>query len=125
MEATLIKSVPQAMRIMKGLGDESIFCDTVFLQESREAVGKLIYGRTQARVSAHLEACQCAGIPDRRNGSYRRRLLVGMGNLELNVPRSRTYSPVEILERYARRAPQIDKLILAASVAWPFHPQSG
>ncbi len=43
-------------------------------------------------------------------------MLVGVGDLELKIPRTRTYNPVEILERYARRASQVDRLILAAFV---------
>ncbi len=53
--ATLITSVSQAMRTMKALGDESIFCDAIFLQESREAVANALHGRMKARISAHLE----------------------------------------------------------------------
>ena len=37
MEAAVITSVPQAMRTMKALGDESLFCDAIFLHESRQA----------------------------------------------------------------------------------------
>ncbi len=116
MQAALIHSVPQAMRTMKALGDESIFCDDSYLRESRELIARLIEGRMQARVSAHLEECKRAGIADRKNGYYKRRLLESIGDLELKVPRTRTYCPVEILERYARRAPRIDRLILAAFV---------
>ncbi|MCH8843458.1 MAG: hypothetical protein IID61_10850 [SAR324 cluster bacterium] len=47
MEAAVITSVPQAMRTMKALGDESVFCDAIFLQVSRQAVAKVLYGRTQ------------------------------------------------------------------------------
>ncbi|MEE8434763.1 MAG: IS256 family transposase [bacterium] len=116
MQAPLIKSVPQAMRTMKALGDERIFSDSIFLQESREAVAEVLHGRMVARISAHLEHCKERGIEDRRNGSYKRRLLMGAGDLELKIPRTRTYDPVEILERYSRRAPQVEAPILAAFV---------
>ena len=116
MKAALINSVPQAMRTMKSLGDERIFSDAIFLQESREAVANVLHGRMEARISAHLERCKQHGIADRRNGSYNRRLLMGAGDLELIIPRTRTYNPVEILERYSRRAPQVNRLILAAFV---------
>ena len=69
-----------------------------------------------ARVGGHLEACKERGIEDRRNGSYSRRLLMGVGDVELRVPRTRTYIPLMGLERYARGAPEIDRLILAAFV---------
>ena len=113
---TLITSVSQAMNTMKVLGDQSMFFDPVYHQESRQALANIIQGRMEARVSAHLEACKESGIEDRRNGSYSRRLLMGVGDLELKVPRTRTYIPLKVLERYARRAPEIDRLILAAFV---------
>ncbi len=114
--ATLITSVSQAMRNMKALGEQSIFYDALYVQESRQALGNVLYGRMEARVSAHLNKCKELGVPDRRNGSYSRRILTGGGDLDLRVPRTRSYNPVEILERYARRTPQIDRLILAAFV---------
>ena len=114
--ATLITSVSQAMRTMEALGDQSVFFDVRFHEESREALQNILRGRMDAKISARLDWCRKEGIPDRRNGSYKRRLLVGMGDLELTVPRTRTYAPVEILQRYSRRAPQINQLILAAFV---------
>lgn len=114
--ATLITSVSQAMDTMKALGEQSMFFDPIYHQESRQALASIIHGRMEARVSAHLEGCKERGIEDRRNGSYSRHLLVGVGDLELRVPRTRIYIPLKVLERYARRAPQIDRLILAAFV---------
>ena len=114
--ATLITSVSQAMRSMKALGEQSIFYDGLYVQESRVALANVLHGRMEARVSAHLDKCREHGVVDRRNGSYARRMLTGAGDLELRVPRTRRYNPVEILERYARRAPQIDRMILAAFV---------
>ncbi|NIP72372.1 MAG: IS256 family transposase, partial [Gammaproteobacteria bacterium] len=53
------------------------------------------------------------GVADRRNGSYPRHLLTELGDVELHVPRTRRYAPVEVLAAYARRAPQVDRMILA------------
>ena len=53
---------------------------------------------------------------DRRNGTYRRCLLSELGDIELNVPRTRHFCPTEILRGYARRAPEIDRAILAGFV---------
>ncbi len=114
--ATLITNVSQAMRSMEVLGDQSVFFDVRYHQESREALAKILTGRMEARIGAHLDECEKQGIADRRNGSYRRSLLVGIGDLDIRVPRTRTYNPTHILERYARRAPEIDRLILAAFV---------
>lgn len=114
--ATLITSVSRAMRTMQAFGEQSIFYDALYVQESRQALSNVLYGRMEARVSAHLDRCREHGVRDRRNGSYSRRILTGEGDLDLRVPRTRCYNPVEILERYSRRAPQIDRMILAAFV---------
>jgi transposase-like protein len=42
--------------------------------------------------------------------------LTELGDIELAVPRSRRYSPIEVLRAYARRAEQVDRLILACFV---------
>lgn len=114
MGATLVTSVSQAMHIMESLGEDSVFCDVVYRAESRQAVVNVLQGRMSARVSAHLDLCAERGVKDRRNGSYPRRMLLGVGDVELRVPRTRRYTPAHILEAYARRAPEIDRLILAA-----------
>jgi transposase-like protein len=62
-----------------------------------------------------LEADDAA---DRRNGYYQRHLLTELGDIELNVPRTRRYSPVEVIRAYARRTPEIDRVILSAFVLW-------
>ena len=53
---------------------------------------------------------------DRRNGSYPRHLLTELGDIALSVPRTRRFCPTEVLRSYARRAPEIDRAILAGFV---------
>jgi transposase-like protein len=98
---------------MKALQEDSVFHDAVYQQESRQALAQVLKGRMQARVSAHLEQCKSQGLADRRNGHYTRRMMLGAGEVELDVPRTRRYSPAHVLGRYARRAPQLDRLILS------------
>ncbi|HMF06400.1 MAG TPA: transposase [Methylocella sp.] len=52
------------------------------------------------------------GAAHRRNGTYHRRLLTELGDIELSVPRTRTYSPVAVVRAYARRASHVDRMIL-------------
>jgi transposase-like protein len=99
---------------MEALREDSVFCNASYLQESRAAIGRVIYGRLQARLSAHLDGCAERGEKDRRNGSYTRRVLTTLGEVAVQVPRSRTFTPASLLTAYARRAPEIDQLILAA-----------
>jgi transposase-like protein len=56
------------------------------------------------------------GEADRRNGSYRRRILSELGDIELSVPRTRTYSPVGVVRAYARRTSEVDRMILVCFV---------
>jgi transposase-like protein len=56
------------------------------------------------------------GEVDRRNGSFRRGLLTALGAIELAVPRSRTMSAVEVVQRDARRERAVDRVILACFV---------
>jgi putative transposase len=42
--------------------------------------------------------------------------LTTLGDIELRVPRTRRYSPVGVLRAYARREPEIDRVILAGFV---------
>ena len=57
-----------------------------------------------------------AAASDRRNGACRRNLLSELGDIELKVPRTRRYCPVSVIRSYARRAPEIDRVILAGFV---------
>jgi putative transposase len=67
-------------------------------------------------VERWLEGLGCEDEPDRRNGFYHRHLLTELGAIEIAVPRTRRYSPCAILRAYARRAPEVDRVILAAFV---------
>jgi transposase-like protein len=55
---------------------------------------------------------------DYRNGTYLRRLLTSLGQIEVLVPRSRENgSPAEVLGRYQRRSPELDDMIAEAYVS--------
>lgn len=54
---------------------------------------------------------------DHRNGTFLRRFLTSMGQIDVAVPRSREQgSPVDVLGRYRRRAEEIDDMIAEAYV---------
>lgn len=67
-------------------------------------------------IDQHLERMAELGQADRRNGCYRRRLLTELGDIELAVPRTRTFSALRVVRAYARRAKDIDRMILACFV---------
>ncbi|MFQ5521502.1 MAG: IS256 family transposase [Candidatus Methylomirabilia bacterium] len=58
-----------------------------------------------------------AGRKDRRNGTYLRRVLTSLGQIDVQVPRSRDNgAPVDVLGRYRRRTEDVDDLITEAYV---------
>jgi len=111
-----VRTVKQAERVIKRLelvGDDN---EDDYRFQTREALKNIIQERMKFAVSEHLEEMSLEEIPDRRNGSYSRCLLTEIGNIELNVPRTRRYCAGEIIKSYARRAKQIDHLILACFI---------
>ena len=73
-------------------------------------------GRMAAGVDRHLDEMAERGAADRRNGSYRRWLMTELGEIELSVPRTRSWSALAVVRAYARRAAHIDRMILACFV---------
>ncbi len=54
---------------------------------------------------------------DHRNGTFLRRLLTSMGQIEVAVPRSRELgSPADVMGRYRRRSEELDDMIVEAYV---------
>ena len=73
-------------------------------REVREMVGARRYERLASR-------------KDHLNGTYLRRLLTSMGEVELAVPRTRhSGAPTEVVGRYKRRTEELDRLVTAAYV---------
>lgn len=54
---------------------------------------------------------------DHRNGTFLRRLLTSMGQIDVAVPRSREHgSPADVMGRYRRRTEELDEMIVEAYV---------
>lgn len=81
-------------------------------EASQRAVEAVLREAMEGELLGHLRQMDQLGQPDRRNGSYRRHLLTTLGNLELVVPRTRTFSGVGVIRAYARREHRVDQLIL-------------
>jgi transposase-like protein len=55
---------------------------------------------------------------DYRNGTYLRRLLTSLGQIDVTVPRSRgNGSPADVIGRYQRRSSEIDEMMVEAYVS--------
>ena len=116
-QAATIESLPVAFAMIKAMQAEGLEWSEGYRGPAREAVAAIIEGRMSAAVGAHLDRlAKNGGEPDRRNGYYRRHLLSELGDIELAVPRTRCFCPTSVLRAYARRAPEIDRAILAGFV---------
>jgi transposase-like protein len=115
-QSATVKSVRQAARIIKSLMNHVPEGWESPNEAGRTAIRKLLEEQMQVRRRAYLEAELSQGKQDRMNGFYRRHLLTALGDIELSVPRTRSFSAVNVLRRYARREGKIDRAILACFV---------
>jgi putative transposase len=109
-----IKSIDQAHREIKYFGAED--WEGGFRPATRQAMKAIIQDNMRNWIDQHLEKMHAQGLPDRRNGYFPHHLLTELGNLELSVPRTRTFSPIALLKRYARRSATVERLILMAFI---------
>jgi len=109
----MIKNLPEALKAVKEM---NLTSDDEWGGECREtarsAVAKVLKDRMEEKVAFHLASAYRDGTPDRRNGSYIRHVLTELGNIVLSIPRTRRFSPRGVVAAYARRAKEIDQLIL-------------
>jgi transposase-like protein len=105
-----------AFEIVKAMQAEGLDWGEGYRPLGRQALAKIIEDQMAAAVDRHLDRLEADDVADRRNGYYRRHLLTELGDIELNVPRTRRFSPVEVLRAYARRTREIDRVILAGFV---------
>jgi transposase-like protein len=79
---------------------------------AREAVREQLRRRMLEARSQFLAELQTREQADRANGSYERQLLTEMGSVLLQVPRTRRWSAVGLLQAYRRRSASVDRAIL-------------
>ena len=82
----------------------------------REALAEIIQGRMAEAVDYWLASLDDMAMRDRRNGHYTSWLMTGFGDIELGVPRTQPFCQTGVLKSFARRAPEIDRAILAGFV---------
>lgn len=111
-----IASLPAAFEHLKAMEGDGLAGGGDYRPLARQALAGIIEAEMAAAVDDYLDQLGIDEEPDRRNGSYRRHLLTALGDIELCVPRTRRYSPTQVLRAYARRAPEIDRMILAGFV---------
>jgi putative transposase len=111
-----ITSLPMAFDVVKAMQAEGLDWGEGYRPLGRRALEEIIEGQMAAAVDRYLDQLGAEDAADRRNGYYRRHLLTELGDIELNVPRTRRYSPRDVIRAYARRTREIDRVILAGFV---------
>lgn len=114
-QVAAVRSVKQAARMLKRMRVQAPEWSE-YRQASQAAVRRVLEERMQGLVGNRIAELAAQGLADRRNGTYRRQLLTGLGAIELRVPRSRTFSAMAVVQRYARRERAVDRVILACFV---------
>jgi len=114
--SVVIDSLPQAYELIKEMNLDSDQGDSDYRTAGRRSLEAILEDRMQERISYYLDEMARLGEADRRNGYFSRHLLTELGDIELSIPRTRRFSPVSIVRAYARRAHQVDRLILACFV---------
>ena len=115
-QGIVIDSLPQAYEVIKEMNLDFDQNDSDYRSAGRRSLENILEGRMQERISYYLDEMARLGEADRRNGYFSRHLLTELGDIELNIPRTRRFSPISILRAYARRAHQVDRMILACFV---------
>ena len=111
-----IESLPMAFEVVKAMRADGLEWGEGYRPLGRQALAEIIQGRMAEAVDDWLDSLDGSAMRDRRNGSYSRHLLTELGDIELSVPRTRRFCPSEVLRSYAKRAPEIDRAILAGFV---------
>ncbi len=107
-----VRSLRQAGRVIKAM--EFAVPEWQGLHEAgRGVLQGILQDHMKLQARRYLEQARGQGLADRLNGSYRRHLLTALGDLELQVPRTRRFNPIGVLRAYARRERHVDRLILA------------
>lgn len=114
--AATITSLPMALEVVKAMQGDGLEWGEDYRPLGRQALEEIIEGQMAAAVDRYLDQLDADDAADRRNGYYRRHLLTELGDIELGVPRTRRYSPTEVIRAYARRTREIDRVILAGFV---------
>jgi transposase-like protein len=115
-QVATITNVAQAHEVIKEMNLHGFEWGADYRSHGRAALKVILEGQMRQNIDSYLEElCGRDGV-DRRNGSYSRHLLTELGDIELEVPRTRHYSALRVVRAYARRAQHIDRMILACFV---------
>jgi putative transposase len=109
------RSVPQAMREIKLMNYQGEGWEPV-REATRRAMAEIFEERMKRVRRSYLQEVRAQGLDDRCNGYFKRHLLTSIGDIELSVPRTRTFSAATAIRAYSRREERVDRLILGCFV---------
>jgi transposase-like protein len=115
-QAVTIRSLPEAFEVVKAMQAQGLEWGEGYRPLGRRAIAELLESQMAQAVDAHLERMAALDQADRRNGYYPRHLLTELGDIELAVPRTRRFAPIEVVRAYARRPERVDRMILSCFV---------
>ena len=115
-QTATIESLPAAFRMMKAMQAQGVEWGEDYRHAAGDALKEVLQGRMADLVACHLDDMAEREIANRRNGSYSRWLMTELGEIDLAVPRTRTFSPLRVVRAYARRGAHIERMILACLV---------
>ena len=91
-QVAAIRSVSKAYKVIKEISSQGVSWGEDYRFYSRMALKQFLEGRMKVNLDSYLEEMAVRGEDDRRNGRYSRHLLTELGDVELEVPRTRHYS---------------------------------
>jgi putative transposase len=112
----VINSLPQAFQVIKEMNLATEGWESDYRVAGRDALRVIVEQQMRDRVSWYLDEMARLGEVDRRNGSFPRHLVTELGDIELHIPRTRRFSPLAVVQAYARRARSVDQAIMACFV---------
>ena len=99
-QVATINSLPRAFRMMEAMQAEGVEWGEDYRRAAADALKTILSGRMDAAIDRHLAEMAARQQADRRNG---RHLLTELGDIELAVPRTRSFSALAVVRAYARR----------------------
>ncbi len=101
-QSAMIKSVPRAFRMMKGMQAQGIEWGVDYRAVTGAVLKDVLDGRMAAGIDRHLPGMAALRAADRRNGSCQRWVMTELGETELSVPCTRRFSALGVVRAYAR-----------------------
>ncbi len=114
MQKIMLTSIQSAFKEIKHFCPEEWEGD--YMIAARDAIKRIVQTRMVEYRDAQLAELLSQDVEDRCNGFYPRHLLTEVGDIELLVPRTRTFSAASVFTQFARRSPNVDRMILLSFV---------